>query len=117
MFWILAGLGFGVVTALAASARGRNPAGWFFIGLFTGVFGLLAVLVMEDLSKRATAAEAAPPAPRPAPAPQPRHGDLVETYEGHKITRTAKGFRTDGREFPYLVDARRHIDRITGRFD
>ena len=40
-------LGFGVVTALAASARGRNPVAWLFIGAITGVFGLIAVLVMK----------------------------------------------------------------------
>lgn len=31
----------------AASARGRSPAAWFFIGLIFGIFGLIAVLVME----------------------------------------------------------------------
>lgn len=42
-------LGFAVVTALAAGARGRNPWKWLFIGLLFGVFGLIAVLVMERL--------------------------------------------------------------------
>lgn len=41
---------FGVVTALAAKARGRDPMGWFFIGLIGGIFGLIAVLVMKDES-------------------------------------------------------------------
>ena len=41
-------IGFAVVTAIAAAARGRNPVGWFFIGLLTGIFGLIAVLVMES---------------------------------------------------------------------
>ena len=39
-------LAFGVVTALAASSRGRSPVAWFFIGAVTGIFGLIAVLVM-----------------------------------------------------------------------
>lgn len=39
--------GFAVVTAIAAAARGRNALAWFFIGALTGVFGLIAVLVME----------------------------------------------------------------------
>lgn len=43
---------FGIVTALAAKARGRDPVGWFFIGLIGGIFGLIAVLVMKDESKR-----------------------------------------------------------------
>ena len=46
-------LSFAVVTALAAHARGRGPVPWFFIGLVAGVFGLIAVLVMENRSDRA----------------------------------------------------------------
>lgn len=46
-------LAFGVVTALAAAARGRNFFGWLVIGCLTGVFGLIAVLVMENLNKSA----------------------------------------------------------------
>lgn len=42
-FW----LAFAVVTAIAANARGRSPAAWFAIGAVTGVFGLIAVLVMD----------------------------------------------------------------------
>ena len=41
-------IGFAVVTALAAAARGRNFLGWLVIGALTGVFGLIAVLVMEN---------------------------------------------------------------------
>lgn len=40
---------FGIVTSLAASARGRDPLTWFVIGCIGGVFALVAVLVMEDL--------------------------------------------------------------------
>lgn len=40
-------LAFGVVTALAAAARGRNFIAWFAIGFVTGIFGLIAVLVMK----------------------------------------------------------------------
>ena len=39
-------IAFGVVTALAAQARGRSFIGWLLIGCVTGVFGLIAVLVM-----------------------------------------------------------------------
>jgi len=48
---ILLWFGFGVVTALAANARGRSAIGWFFLGLIFSIFALLAVLVMKDLSK------------------------------------------------------------------
>ena len=47
MFYVI-WIGFGVVTALAASARGRNPIAWFLIGCIGGVFALIAVLVMEN---------------------------------------------------------------------
>lgn len=43
-------LSFGVVTALAAKARGRDFVGWLVIGFLTGIFGLIAVLVMKDIS-------------------------------------------------------------------
>lgn len=43
-------LAFGLVTALAAGARGRNPILWGLIGCVGGVFALIAVLVMENKS-------------------------------------------------------------------
>lgn len=43
-------IGLGVVTALAAQARGRGFLPWLVIGCLTGVFGLIAVLVMENLN-------------------------------------------------------------------
>jgi hypothetical protein len=47
--WILIyGIAFAVVTALAAKSRGRDPLTWALIGFFFGVFGLIAVLVMEE---------------------------------------------------------------------
>ncbi len=43
-------IGFAVVTAFAAQARGRSFWGWLAIGALTGVFGLIAVLVMAPVS-------------------------------------------------------------------
>lgn len=40
-------LAFGILTAIAAGSRGRNPFLWLVIGCLTGVFGLVAVLVMD----------------------------------------------------------------------
>lgn len=40
-------LGFAVVTAIAANARGHNTGLWFVIGLLGGIFALIAVLVMR----------------------------------------------------------------------
>lgn len=51
MGFIVIWIGFAVVTALAAQARGRSFLAWLLIGAVTGIFGLIAVLVMENLSK------------------------------------------------------------------
>src|SRR3546814_12800255 len=59
MGWLLLWIGFAVVTAIAASSRGRSGGVWFFLGLVFGVFGLTAVLVMPRV-------EAYTPAPRMA---------------------------------------------------
>jgi len=49
IFWIA----LGVVTALAAQARGRSFIAWLLIGSVTGIFGLIAVLVMERVKPEA----------------------------------------------------------------
>ena len=46
LIWVI----FAVLTAIAASARGRDPIIWFLIGAALGVFGLIAVLVMEKVT-------------------------------------------------------------------
>lgn len=46
MLWSFVWIGFAVITALAASARGRSGIGWFLLGCLFGVFALIAVLVM-----------------------------------------------------------------------
>jgi hypothetical protein len=61
-------IGVSVVTALAANARGRNPAAWFVIGLLTGGFGLVAVLVMERIHTTPPAAQHRSHGLRHAPA-------------------------------------------------
>jgi len=43
-----------ILTALAAASRGRSGVGWFFIGLLTGIFGLIAVLVMSPVNEPLT---------------------------------------------------------------
>ncbi len=37
---------FAIATAVVAGKKGRNAFGWFFIGLFTGIFGLAIALAM-----------------------------------------------------------------------
>jgi len=41
-------IAFGIVTALAATKKNRDQFGWFLIGFFFGVFGFLAILVIEE---------------------------------------------------------------------
>lgn len=45
--WIL----FAILTAAAASGRGRDASIWFLIGLAFGVFAFVAVLIGGDKSK------------------------------------------------------------------
>ncbi|MCD6427632.1 MAG: hypothetical protein J7L03_06035 [Caldisericaceae bacterium] len=37
---------FAIATAVVAGKKGRNAFGWFFIGLFTGIFGLAIALAI-----------------------------------------------------------------------
>jgi predicted RNA-binding Zn-ribbon protein involved in translation (DUF1610 family) len=58
LIWVL----FGVGCAIAAANKKRSAAGWFFIGMLLGPFGLLFILLLSPL--------AAPPS-RSYPAPSP----------------------------------------------
>ncbi|MCC5849087.1 MAG: hypothetical protein JJU29_13455 [Verrucomicrobia bacterium] len=40
---------FGTICALIASAKGRSGVGWFFIGFFFPLIGLILILIMSDL--------------------------------------------------------------------
>ena len=40
---------FGGITAAIASSKGRNVAGWFFIGFFFGCIGLIIILCLSNL--------------------------------------------------------------------
>ncbi|MCB1909966.1 MAG: hypothetical protein KDH15_21605 [Rhodocyclaceae bacterium] len=44
--WLVLWIGFAILTAMAASSRGRSGFGWFVLGLLFGIFALLAVLVL-----------------------------------------------------------------------
>lgn len=48
MGWIIA-LVFGVICSLIAAHKGRSWIGWFFIGFFFSLIGLIIVLVVSDL--------------------------------------------------------------------
>ncbi|MDA1259836.1 MAG: DUF4339 domain-containing protein [Planctomycetota bacterium] len=42
---------FGIACAAVANTRGRNPVGWFFIGIIGGCFALAVLFVIPDLKK------------------------------------------------------------------
>lgn len=44
-------LGLAIVTALAANSRGRNWFVWLLLGVFFGLFALIAVLVMRPADR------------------------------------------------------------------
>lgn len=41
LFWVLCG----IAAAMVASSKGRSAAGWFFLGLILGPFGLIFALI------------------------------------------------------------------------
>lgn len=109
-------IGFAVVTAIAAAARGRNFLGWLVIGALTGIFGLIAVLVMNRVEEPRQMAHV--PGPVSHVTRLEDAGQKSEyIHEGQRILRTVDGFHADGQHFKYLVDAKRHIDTKNGRYD
>lgn len=128
---------FAVISALAASSRGRSGVGWFFLGLVFGPFALLAVLVMARIepaaaprpaSRAGTGDRTGPyrdltPLP-PGPARQhpqksqfardldtrPADGSPDSIVNGHPIWRTKDGFTVDGWSFATRREAMDHAD-------
>lgn len=101
-------LGFAIVTALAAAARNRSAAAWFFIGLLGGVFALLAVLVMRpggDISAQIQSVPSWSP-----PATMPNRGTVIGLHKGSMIHQDEDLYWTEGRSFTSIEAARRHID-------
>jgi hypothetical protein len=49
VFWLMCG----VVTAIIAGAKNRNPIGWFLIGSLISIFGIILVCALPDPTKKA----------------------------------------------------------------
>lgn len=60
LFWIL----MGYFCSYTARQKGRDPFIWFFIGLFCGIFGILAIILLPAIKP-----EEKPPQPVAPPAP------------------------------------------------
>jgi hypothetical protein len=104
--FLLCWLGFAVVTAIAANARNHPPGLWFFIGLFGGVFALIAVLVM-----RPGAAPVADSVTTGSVGALSSDG-IAEHYRGTTIRRNGDFFSVAGVVYPDLRLARQAIDLL-----
>src|SRR5205085_8212959 len=49
--YLVFGLIIGGAVAAIAHGKGRSPFGWFFVGFFFGVIGLIVVLVSSNLNQ------------------------------------------------------------------
>lgn len=61
LFWLF----FGLITSHFAKKRGRNSFGWFLIGLFLGLLGMLLVLLLPKVERK----------PRPIYKPPPQRSE------------------------------------------
>ncbi len=62
MVWLIVWLLCGVVTAIIAPSKGRNPVGCFFIGMVLGIFGIILVAVPPSVEQRTSYTASYPPA-------------------------------------------------------
>lgn len=107
-------LGFAIITALAAQARGRSFFGWLIIGLLTGLFGLIAVLVMQNLTAQQSSAQKSPVSTERLPAHAGQAEDLIKTYRGIPIRKSSvsnAGVVALEQYHANVIEAERAIDR------
>ena len=48
----------GIIATAIASSKNRSPVGWFFIGFFTGIIGIIIVAVLDDPEEKSRKDEA-----------------------------------------------------------
>lgn len=116
---ILIWIGFAVVTGIAANSKGRSFGGWLIIGALTGVFGLIAVLVMPKISD-SVSANGSPQRHIDAPATYDRpayaNAALIKTYKGVQILRGSDGTITAfEKSYPSVIEAEQDIDRAVSK--
>ena len=52
VFIIVYAIAFGILSAIAVKNKNRDQAGWFFLGLIFGVFGLIAALIVDRVETK-----------------------------------------------------------------
>lgn len=102
-------IGFAVVTALAAQARGRSFIGWLVIGCLTGVFGLLAVLVMRNLATHPIAQPDHHTTNTYRIAEDPTPSNQVKAFYGVPILKHEQGYEAMGKIHATVIDAENYI--------
>ncbi len=101
-------VGFGVVTAIAAAARGRNFLGWLVLGCLFGVFGLLSVLVMRPVAQSSTANT---PTGWSTTPDHGTPGGAVASHRNTTISTRGDGYWAMGEYFTTIEAAKAYIDR------
>lgn len=105
-------LGLAIVTAVAASSRGRNWFGWLVLGIFFGIFALIAVLVMGRVDPAGVAGPgigAGGPMSRLGPS-----GPVVANHKGVLIYQHDALYWAMGVTFASITDAKGYIEANVG---
>lgn len=97
------------VTGLAASSRGRNFWGWFFLGFLFSAFALIAVLVMGRVHHIEPAQSDSPSLGSARRSSAPKSLSVVATYMGQDITLRDGAYWVGDSRFKFEVDARNWI--------
>lgn len=101
---IIIWLAFAIITAFAASARGRSAVGWFFLGLLFSALALILVLVMPNLSE-----QDAPAAPDSLKDKHARR-QVISRHMGRAIMLGDGAYWVGNQRFLSEDDAKRHIE-------
>lgn len=52
LWLIIYSVAFGVLSSIAVKSKNRDQVNWFFIGLFFGIFGFVAALIIDERDEK-----------------------------------------------------------------